>query len=87
MTLYRKKPMVVEAYKWMPDHETMDFRIPLPEWLNEGAEVKNNCLFICTPEVALMAIPGDWIVKDKRGDIRLVPAMVFESEYEALGEK
>ena len=86
MTLYRKRQFTVEAYKWMPDHETMDFRVPLPEWLVGKASKENEYLHIFAQGESLTALPGDWVTQDKRGIVKLYSAVHFNDEFEPMKE-
>lgn len=85
MTQYRRKSQVVEAFKWMPDHETMDYKIPLPEWLPEH-NVADGLLRIYYPARTLYVLPNEWVLKQGTR-IWTCKADEFEELYEPLGDK
>lgn len=89
MGLYRKKPVVIEAFRWTggPD-QTED-----PEWIvaaiRSGAVRFENA---GTPEVAMMidtlegthkANQGDWIIRGVKGELYPCKPDIFEATYEA----
>ena len=86
MTLYRKRQFTVEAYKWLADQETMDYRVPLPEWLDGKATKDGQYLSIFAQGESLTAVHGDWVTQDKRGIIRVYSAKHFDDEFEAMKE-
>lgn len=92
MSRYRKKPVVIEAFRWSADeNQTED-----PDWIceafadgrvvyidNGGTDVG---LLIPTLEGQMMASVGDWIVRGVQGELYPVKPDIFEATYELVGE-
>lgn len=85
MSYWRKKPVIIEAFKWTggPD-QTED-----PEWICEaikGGSVRFNPLGefmeIDTLEGTHRASPGDFIIKGVKGEIYPCKPDIFEMTYE-----
>ena len=96
MAKYRKKPVVVEAFKWTGDqHQTED-----PDWIVEAMQkpwgdngsariIRPKCMLlleIVTLEGMYYARRGDYIIKGADGGIRPCNPSIFEQTYEALEE-
>lgn len=93
MGYYRKKPVVIEAFKWTggPD-QTED-----PEWmitaLNheeayfEGKGSPSVVMKIKTLEGVMTAQQGDWIIKGVKGEIYPCKPDIFEATYEPVTDK
>jgi len=88
MAYYRKKPVVIEAFKWTGDqHQTDD-----PEWIvkaikdkkvwfnNQGTEQCN--MEIDTLEGNHIADRGDYIIKGVKGELYPCKPDIFEMTYE-----
>lgn len=87
MGFYRKKPIVIEAFKWTGDeHQTED-----PDWMCDALREKrawfNN---IGTEEVTLeietlegnhKANRGDWIIKGVKGELYPCKDDIFRMTY------
>ena len=85
---YRKKPVVIEAFKWTggPD-QTED-----PEWVVEA--IMNGTIWFndvgtpeCTMEIATLegnhiASVGDYIIKGVQGEIYPCKPDIFQQTYE-----
>ena len=88
MSLWRKKPIVIEAFCWTggPD-QTED-----PEWCVEAMKVGKvyftlsgtpDCrLNIHTLEGVMVANPGDFIIKGVAGEIYPCKPKIFAATYE-----
>lgn len=87
---YRKKPVVVEAFKWTADiNQTED-----PVWMLEALECGEawfeNCgtkevkLVIKTLEGNHIANPGDYIIKGIKGELYPCKPDIFEQTYETV---
>jgi hypothetical protein len=95
MSKYRKKPVVIEAFRWTggPD-QTED-----PIWIVEA--MKKNfftdlgavrtiqlgigvCLEIFTLEGKMCAAPGDFIIQGVKGEIYPCKPDIFEATYEKV---
>lgn len=89
---YRKKPIVVEAFKWTGDAE----QIEDPEWIVEA--IKNNtvwfgndgakecCMFIETLEGVHRAELGDYIIMGIKGELYPCKPDIFKTTYEVVNE-
>lgn len=83
MGLYRKKPVVVEAFRWTggPD-QTED-----PEWIEAAIEAGDvwfcdGCLMIRTLEGVHKARVGDYIIRGVAGELYPCKPDIFEQTYE-----
>lgn len=86
---YRKKPVVVEAFKWTggPD------QIEDPEWIVEAikegrVDIKdflgNSRMLILTLEGVMHAHIGDYIIRGIKGELYPCKPDIFEATYEAV---
>lgn len=77
---YRKKPVEVEAFKWLHDE--------VPEWwktyVGIQIEVDTGSALIETLEGTMRASPGDWIIKGVKGELYPCKPEIFEISYEKL---
>lgn len=90
---YRKKPVVIEAFKWTggPD-QTED-----PEWIIEAIKSKivffekddkgKACLMIKTLEGDHRADQGDFIIRGVKGELYPRKPDIFEETYEKVEEQ
>lgn len=88
MSLFKKKPVVVQAFKWTggPD-QTED-----PEWIVEAINAQyvwfvedengQTVMRIETLEGAITAQPGDYIIKGVKGELYPCKPDIFELTYE-----
>jgi hypothetical protein len=80
--LFRKKPVVIEAFQW-----TIDV---VPEWwLNlKGVtiDVASMSAFIPTLEGVMEARAGDYIIQGVNGEIYPCKPDIFEKTYEKVEE-
>lgn len=87
---YRKKPIVIEAFKWTGDHDqTKD-----PEWICEA--IKNRDAYFLhegTPQLEFYlktlegdhrVNSGDFIIKGIKGEIYPCKPDIFEMTYEPV---
>ena len=87
MGTYRKKPVVIEAFKWTGDeNQTED-----PEWIINAiraskVRIDYNPLSmkIITLEGTMTAIPGDFIIKGVQGEFYPCKPDIFEKTYEEV---
>jgi hypothetical protein len=98
MTLYRRKsetveafhyrsdlPKTVEAFHYQPDLETMDFKYPYPDWLEEYVVIRGEFgLDLNTKFGKVTVRPRQWIVNAGNGNIHVLNQEVFHATYEAL---
>ena len=88
MSIWRKKPVVVEAKCWQPGD--LERAGEVVGWLMAcGADFHHpsglgdtTTLAIQTLEGEMTAQPGDWIVKGTRGEFYPVKPDVFADTYE-----
>ena len=80
---FRKKPVVIEAYRWMGFGSDFDYL-----WLIEGgakfrrASMDSDALAIETLEGATLVSVGDWIIKGIAGEFYPCKPDIFEATYE-----
>jgi len=75
----RKKPVVVDAVRWDGDVEKLVELMGVVT-LNFGRVV------IYTPEGAMYANAGDWIIKGVKGEFYPCKPDIFEATYERVEE-
>lgn len=80
--LWRKKPVVIEAWKFDPSRPVHE----VPGWLSLNA-VRTNAigkmiLPINTLEGTMVAAEGDWIIRGVKGEIYPCKPDIFEATYE-----
>jgi hypothetical protein len=88
MSKYRKRPVVIDAYRFVPDggHEIAN----LLNWLASfgqmitGWIVDSSGIEIPTLEGTMSAQPGDWIVRGVAGEFYPVKDDIFRLTYEIV---
>ena len=91
MSFYRKKPILVEAFRFGFDQQPNWFRgcvgassiVIRPNWNGPGQEIAD----IRTLEGWMRANRGDWIVKGVRDELYPVKADIFTETYEEMKEE
>lgn len=90
MSYWRKKPVVIEAFRWTggPD-QTED-----PEWIVEAIKAgtvrfqdsgtPNVAMLIDTLEGTHRADQGDWIIKGVKGELYPCKPDIFVATYDAV---
>ena len=77
---FRKRPVVIEAFRWMYDE--------VPKWWidAEGIEcnVETGSAYIPTPEGTHEAGPGDWIIQGIQDELYPCKPDIFEATYEEV---
>lgn len=87
---YRKKPVVIEAFKWTGDiNQTED-----PSWIVEliekdeiwfvGSGTENVIMQIDTLEGVMTAKQGDYIIRGIKGEVYPCKPDIFEETYEMV---
>tara|TARA_R110000803_G_scaffold78075_3_gene143118 strand:- start:3545 stop:3790 length:246 start_codon:yes stop_codon:yes gene_type:complete len=81
MAKFRKKPVVIEAFKWTFDK--------VPDWWKEASDefkidVSTTSVFIPTLEGTHEAKKGDYIIKGIQGELYPCKPDIFEQTYEAV---
>ncbi len=90
MALYRKKPVIVDAFCWTGD----ELQIEDPTWIVDairrgdvsfvGMGTESVSMKIKTFEGTILASRGDWIVKGTAGEIYPVKSGIFKANYEPI---
>lgn len=81
---YRKKPIVIEAFKYNID--------PRPDWFqdkvttNEIVTYPDDSCWIKTLEGTMQGLKGDYIIKGVAGEIYPCRADIFNATYESVDE-
>ena len=88
MQQFRKKPIVIEAMRLLP--ETC---MALCEWMGVEHEPEpgarcgiDSPLIIWTLEGEMRADPGDWVIRGIKGEFYPCKADIFEATYEPVQE-
>ena len=87
---FRKKPIVIEAFKWTGDHnQTED-----PVWICDKIRSKevyfrndrtpDVLLIVRTLEGEMIANLGDWIIQGVKGEVYPCKPDIFEATYERV---
>jgi hypothetical protein len=77
---YRKKPVVIEAVRYMCDMPTM---LKLANFMGGGVTTDHlNRVEIETLEGIMYANPGDYIIKGIKGEFYPCKPDIFEATYE-----
>lgn len=85
MGKYRKRPVVVEAFKWTGDeNQTED-----PEWIVEAIRkgsvwFTDQGMVIKTLEGEHLARPGDYIIRGIKGELYPCKPEIFKETYEKV---
>ena len=81
MTLYRKKPVVIEAVQWdgIGNCAEVFAFLGMDHPSDEG---DHSVIHIPTLEGVMTAIPGDWIIKGVKYEFYPCKPDVFEATYE-----
>ena len=82
---FRKKPVVIEAYRNTPQPGFA------PEWVQSALESgimrrdelsRKISFLITTPEGIMRLEPGDWIIRGVKGELYPCKPDIFEATYE-----
>lgn len=82
---FRKKPIVIEAFKWTGGpNQTED-----PVWIVEAIKlgvvrIEYPNLYIQTLEGEMTASKGDWIIQGVQGEIYPCKPDIFEKTYDEI---
>jgi len=84
MTKYRKKPIVVEAEQWFPEHpaEGVVFPVPQEDGFLAFSVEHPSCGRIETLEGPHVVSPGDWIITGIAGEKYPCKPAIFDATYE-----
>jgi hypothetical protein len=81
MAKFRKKPVVVEAFQWLPDGPPSI----LPQWFAGRScwDISpDNVLTIGTLEGRMIVSPGDWVIKGIKNELYPCKPDIFAATYE-----
>lgn len=91
---FRKKPVVIEAFKYYGDLMNKDGNYYVPEWailahkagtLYYDAIDREPCeLFVETLEGKMHVCVGDYVIQGVNGDLYQCKQDIFEKTYEAV---
>ena len=88
MGYYRKKPVVIDAFKWTGGPDQTEDPIWIVEGIKDGSVFIEGSptplLFIKTLEGVMSAQPGDWIIKGVKGEIYPCKPDIFNATYEPV---
>lgn len=93
MAKYRKKPIVVEAFRWEPKGDPNS----LPEWFlrmlmqgkvrsDRDGDYNESVTFV-TREGTAVARPGDYVIRGVGGEIYPCDPEIFKASYEVVEER
>lgn len=92
MGLYRKKPVTIEAMRWVPHETDSEAYSEIIGWLCDNkvefalrsSPVGGTLLVIPSREGDMVAQPGDWVLKTGDGVFLRCPPDIFEATYEKI---
>lgn len=88
MPQFRKKPVVIEAFELGDPDERPFAADELHEWATkhgfDGWESSADGVVIQTLEGAMLARPGDWIIKGVKGEFYPCKPDIFAATYDAV---
>ena len=93
MGQYRKKPVVIEAFKWTGHEDQAEDPVWIVEAIKDGrVRFKNACtsyvsLLISTLEGTMEAKQGDWIIRGLKGELYPCKSDIFEASYELVEDE
>ena len=83
---YKKKPIVIEAFKYDGDFTDSNGNIYVPEWMAEAPYIFRGAgeLYIETLEGEMHVSVGDYVIKGVQGEIYPCKPDIFEETYEVV---
>ena len=96
MAKFRKKPVVVEAWRWLYESS----QEVEPSWVSDalgkwphagGLKFDPNYhegprMWVATLEGVMIVTPGDWIIKGIEGELYSCKNAIFEASYQPVDE-
>ena len=81
MPMFRKKPVVIEAWRNVPGISDM-----FPDWMKAGSITASDdgSLNIVTLEGVMRADPGDWTIRGVKGELYPCKPDIFAATYEPV---
>ena len=89
MTLYRKKPVIIEAVKWAGDNIKEIYDFTLNDKNNRSITITDNpekAIYIETLEGTMKASKNDYIIKGVKGEFYPCKPDIFEETYEEVDD-
>lgn len=85
---YRKKPVEVEAVKFVPGEMLVDWlcNAVLEDRIDIHHMDDTSCMYIKTLEGIMVAREGDYIIRGVKGEIYPCKPDIFEATYELVEE-
>ena len=92
MSKFRKKPVVIEAWRWVGN----GFETDAPDWIHSYKHRDDHGVtsFVTVQEDGTLLIPtlegdhtasiGDWIIQGVKGEIYPCKPDIFEETYESV---
>jgi len=62
----------------------MDGNYPFPDWLRDRVTVEENVLLLGTHSGLALVKPGQWVLKDKSGNLHILDPEEFHKSYKVL---
>lgn len=83
---YKKKPVIVEAFKYDGDLINSNGEPYVPKWMLESAHTfkGQGDLYIKTLEGEMLVGVGDYVIRGIKGEIYPCKSDIFESTYELV---
>lgn len=86
MGLFRKKPVVIEAFAWTGDQDQTEDPLWIISAINACSvwfDEVSGTMKISTLEGVMTAQRGDWIIRGVKGEIYPCKPDIFAATYEA----
>jgi len=85
---YRKKPVVIETFRWTGGHDQVEDPVWAKDALMKGTiNIINGELFIHTKEGVMQARSGDYIIRGVQGEIYPCKPDIFEVTYDLVQDE
>ena len=92
MSRWRRKPVVIEAWQFVPGAQREELPVWIDRrWFHDDGEVASDSaakrprtpyMLIPTPAGVLRADITDWIIRGVKGDVYPCKAVVFDASFE-----
>lgn len=82
MPKFRKKPVVIEAFRWWGDGDSKERDFPVLGRDTEGRPFSD----VSTPEGTMRVSEGDWIITGVEGEQYPCKPNIFAATYEPVVE-
>lgn len=84
MAKFRKKPIIIDAFQWHPEMGAVggvEIDYDRESMRQKGSPFRGY-FCIRTLEGPLRVTPGDWIIRDVKGELYSCKPDIFEATYE-----